>query len=48
MKFEDGGIPTNGDWNAPKFSDNANAVFYHPHLIDGVIDVARYRRDMKC
>lgn len=48
MKFEDGGIPINGDWNAPKFSDNANAVFYHPHLIDGVIDVARYRRDMKC
>lgn len=43
MNFKDGGIPVNG-----KFSDEAEAVFYHPHMIDGVIDVARYRRDSLC
>lgn len=43
MNFKDGGIPVNG-----KFSDEADAVFYHPHMIDGVIDVARYRRDILC
>lgn len=48
MKFEDGGIPQNGDWTNPKFSDKADAVFYHPHMIDGVIDVERYRRDIRC
>lgn len=48
LKFEDGGKPINDDWESPKFSDNADPVFYRPHIIDGVIDVARYRRDMKC
>lgn len=48
MKFEDGGIPINGDWNQPQFSDKADALFYHPHMIDGVIDVEKYRREMKC
>lgn len=43
MKFRDGGIPVNG-----KFSDAADAVYYHPHLIDGVINVAEYRRDTLC
>ena len=48
MKFEDGGIPVNNDWEAPKFSDKADAVYYRPHMIDGVIDVSKYRRDLKC
>lgn len=48
MKFEDGGKPLNGDWKNPVFSDNADTVFYHPHMINGVIDVERYRRDLKC
>ncbi len=48
MKFADGGIPLNNDWNNPKFSDKADAVFYHPHMIDGVIDVARYKEDLRC
>ena len=43
MKFRDGGMPVNG-----KFSDAADAVYYHPHLIDGVINVAEYRRDTLC
>ena len=48
MKFDDGGIPVNNDWEAPKFSDKADAVYYRPHMIDGVIDVSKYRRDLKC
>ncbi|MGN1113784.1 MAG: type I-C CRISPR-associated protein Cas5c [Oscillospiraceae bacterium] len=49
MKFRDGGIPVNNDWDNPVFSDKADAVYYHPHMIDGVIDVEKYYRDvMKC
>lgn len=48
MKFEDGGIPINNDWEEPIFSDRADAVYYRPHMIDGVIDVAKYRGDLKC
>ena len=31
------------DWKPIYFSDEADAVFYHPRLVDGVIDVAKYR-----
>ena len=48
MKFRDGGIPKDNDWDAREFSDEADAVFYRPHMIDGVIDVAKYREMMKC
>lgn len=48
MRFADGGKPTNGDWDAPQFSDKADPVFYRPHMVDGVIDVAKYREAMKC
>lgn len=48
MEFADGGKPVNGDWDAPKFSDRANAVYYRPHMIGGRIDVAKYREGLKC
>lgn len=48
MNFRDGGLPENGDWERKKFSDAADASFYRPHMIDGVIDVARYREELKC
>lgn len=49
VRFEDKGIPINGDWNNPKFSDKASAVYYRPHMINGVIDVDKYRNEMiKC
>ncbi len=48
LKFKDCGRPINDDWESPLFSDSADPVFYRPHMIDGVIDVAKYRRDMKC
>lgn len=48
MNFENNGLPEGGNWDDPVFSDKADPVFYRPHMIDGVIDVAAYRRDIKC
>lgn len=48
MEFTNGGQPIGGDWSNPRFSDEANPVFYRPHMIDGVIDVKKYREEMKC
>lgn len=48
MKFKDGGVPLNGDWDEPKFTDEADALYYRPHMIDGIIDVAKYREEIKC
>ena len=48
MKFEDDGRPVNNDWENPKFSDKADAIYYRPHMIDGVIDVEKYREAMIC
>jgi CRISPR-associated protein Cas5d len=31
-------------WSAEYFSDSAEAVYYHPFMINGVIDVQKYRR----
>lgn len=41
--FRDGGIPINKDWESPKFSDKADTVYYRPHMIGGIIDVAQYK-----
>lgn len=46
--FTDKGIPINDDWDNPKFSDKASTQYYRPHMIGGVIDVAKYREVMKC
>lgn len=48
MKFADGGVPVNGSWDEPKFSDNADPMYYRPHMIDGVIDVAKYKEGIVC
>lgn len=48
MRFADGGKPVNGDWEHPKFSDKADAVYYRPHMIDGVIDIGKYREALLC
>ena len=48
MKFRDGGVPLNGNWDEPRFSDSADPMYYRPHMIDGVIDVARYREGIIC
>lgn len=46
--FYDKGVPLNRDWENPKFSDKASTLYYRPHMINGVIDVAKYREMMKC
>ena len=48
LRFEDGGEPINADWDDPKFSDVATAEYYRPHMCKGVIDVHKYRGDVKC
>lgn len=48
MKFKDGGKPINDDWENPIFSDSADAVYYRPHMINGIIDVKKYREGLKC
>ena len=48
MKFADGGKPINKDWDNPQFSDKADALYYRPHIVDGVIDVKKYKEMMKC
>lgn len=46
--FEDGGRPVNGDWENPQFSDRASTVYYRPHMVNGVIDVKKYREELRC
>lgn len=46
--FSDGGKPVNGDWENPRFSDKADTLYYRPHMIGGVIDVKKYREELKC
>ncbi|MEH2930118.1 type I-C CRISPR-associated protein Cas5c [Candidatus Ventrimonas sp. KK005] len=46
--FSDGGKPVNGDWENPQFSDKADTMYYRPHMIGGVIDVKKYREELKC
>lgn len=48
VQFADEGKPINGDWENPKFSDRASTIYYRPHMIDGVIDVKKYREELKC
>lgn len=48
MRFKDGGLPVNGNWDAPKFSDSADAVFYRPHMVNGVVDVRKYSEGTIC
>lgn len=47
LEFEDGGRPKNDDWDNPRFSDEATTLYYRPHMINGVIDVAQYWESQK-
>lgn len=53
LNFENGGLPKgvkskNDEWKNPIFSDVAKAIYYHPHMINGIIDVSKYRKEQKC
>ncbi len=48
VEFNDKGIPLNNDWDDPVFSDKASTRYYRPHMINGIIDVRKYKEMMKC
>lgn len=48
VNFEDRGKPINRDWNEPKFSDRATTLYYHPHMVNGIIDVKKYKEELRC
>lgn len=48
VMFKDRGKPVNDDWDNPKFSDRSSTVYYRPHMINGVIDVKKYREELLC
>ena len=48
LNFKDGGVPLNKNCEKPLFSDEADAVYYRPHMQKGVIDVAKYRENLLC
>ena len=48
VQVEDRGKPIYGDWENPKFSDRAKTLYYRPHMIEGVIDVQKYREGLRC
>lgn len=48
LAFADNGKPKNGDWENPIFSDQARTCYYRPHMVNGVINVQKYREDIKC
>lgn len=48
VSFKDGGVPVNNDWENPAFSDKAVTQYYRPHMIGGVIDVAKYKEGSIC
>lgn len=48
VAFSDRGRPINDDWNHPVFSDKASTIYYRPHMINGVIDVKKYREELRC
>ena len=46
LEFVDKGIPVNHNWNHPVFSDTIRGGrFYRPHMVSGLIDVQKYRRE---
>lgn len=48
VEFDDHGQPINGNWENPKFSDRAKTVYYRPHMVNGEIDVKKYREELLC
>lgn len=36
----------NDEWRKECFKDDAEPIFYHPHMIDGIIDVEKYAKEV--
>lgn len=48
MEFRDGGIPVNQNWNNPKFSDKADAIYYKPEIVNGIVEINRWKETITC
>lgn len=48
VAFADEGKSVNDDWENPRFSDRASTVYYRPHMVRGIIDVKKYREELRC
>lgn len=48
VAFADEGKPMNDDWENPRFSDRASTIYYRPHMVRGIIDVKKYREELRC
>lgn len=48
INFKNGGRPIDDNWDAPVYSEACTAQYYHPRMVNGVIDVEKYRRDVVC
>ena len=48
VAFADEGKPVNDDWENPRFSDRASTIYYQPHMVRGIIDVKKYREELRC
>lgn len=48
LKYRDGGRPKDDNWENPEFSDSADAVYYRPHMVGGVINVSEYVEGIVC
>lgn len=48
VKFDDSDKLSDENWEEHKFSDKARTMFYRPHMINGVIDVNKYKESIVC
>lgn len=48
VRFRDQGHPLDDNWERGIYSDQAESVFYRPVMVDGVIDVEKYRKELRC
>ena len=48
VKFDDSDVLTDRNWEEHKFSDKARTMFYRPHMINGIIDVNKYKESIVC
>ena len=46
VQFKDFGKPKNNEWRRMNFSESADTIYYHPYLINGIINVEAYRNEL--
>ncbi|MBO6134761.1 MAG: type I-C CRISPR-associated protein Cas5 [Lachnospiraceae bacterium] len=48
VKFDDSDKLTDKNWEEHQFSDKAKTIFFRPHMIEGIIDVKKYKENIVC